>query len=191
MFTSLSKARYYGDFPDNKVSAVAVKVAAGQSPDLVVDRINQLFPNVRAWKREDIQASTINFLVISSNIGTSVGSLIVFALISGFFIIGLTLYSAALDRLKDYGTLKAIGATDQYVRNLLFTQSLLVAIVGFVIGYVMLLGFKNGVAEAGLIIQYPPAAVFALFMVTIFISLGGSFFALSKLNGVEPASVFR
>jgi putative ABC transport system permease protein len=43
--------------------------------------------------------------------------------ISGFFIIGLTLYSSAVDRIRDYGTLKAIGATNGYITRLILLQS--------------------------------------------------------------------
>jgi putative ABC transport system permease protein len=122
-YTTLSKARYYGGFPENKVSIVAIQVKPGYDVASVIKSINTKFYGIRAWDANELQASTISFITISSNIGTSIGSLVVFAIISGFFIIGLTLYSAALDRIKDYGTLKAIGATNSYVRNLILLQS--------------------------------------------------------------------
>ena len=55
----------------------------------------------------------------------------------------------------------------------------------------MLNGFKNGVAEAGLVINYSTVEILGLFLITVFISVGGSFFAIKKINSVEPASVFR
>lgn len=190
-YTTLSKARFYGNFPDNKVSAIAVKVKEGYAINTVVNNINNTIYGIKAWNADDLQQSTIRFITISSNIGTSVGSLVVFAIISGFFIIGLTLYSSALDRIKDYGTLKAIGATNQYVRNLILLQSILFAFTGFLLAYLMLLGFKKGVANAGLVIDYSMPEIFGLFLITIFISVGGSLFAIKKVNSVEPASVFR
>jgi putative ABC transport system permease protein len=190
-FTTLSKARFYAGFPDARVSAIAVKVQKGYDIKKVVDNINTQFPNVRAWDAQDLKSSTIRFITISSNIGTSVGSLVVFAIISGFFIIGLTLYSSALDRIKDYGTLKAIGATNGYVRNLILLQAVLFAVIGFVLALALLLLFSKGVANAGLRISYSAVELVALFLITMFISVGGSFFAIKKINGVEPASVFR
>lgn len=190
-FTTLSKARFYTNYPDARVSAIAVKVQKGYDIKNVVDNINAQFPNVRAWAAEDLKNSTIRFITISSNIGTSVGSLVVFAIISGFFIIGLTLYSSALDRIKDYGTLKAIGATNGYVRNLILLQAVLFALIGFILAMSLLLLFSKGVENAGLRIQYSVMELSALFLITLFISVGGSFFAIKKINGVEPASVFR
>jgi len=191
-YTTVSKARFYGNFPDNKVSAVAVQVKPGQSISAVAKEINQTFYGVRAWKTEDLQSETIRFITISSNIGTSVGSLVLFAIISGFFIISLTLFSSTLDHLRDYGTLKAIGATNAYVRNLILMQSFIFAIAGYVIALILIFLFKWAVTGAGLIIQYSILELFVLFVITVFISVGGSLvFSIRKINNVEPASVFR
>jgi len=76
-------------------------------------------------------------------------------LIVGFVIIGLTLYSAAIDRIKDYGTLKAIGATNAYIRKLIICQALIVSFVGFLIGTLLVEGFRNGIANAGTFFNYP------------------------------------
>lgn len=190
-YTTLSKARFFGNFPDTKISAVAVQVKDGYDIPTVVDNINSKIYGIKAWDAEELRKSTVSFITISSNIGTSVGSLVVFAIISGFFIIGLTLYSSALDRIKDYGTLKAIGATNGYIRNLILLQSFIFALIGFTIAFLLLNGFKNGVESAGLVINYSGVEILGLFFITVFISVGGSFFAIKKINSVEPASVFR
>jgi putative ABC transport system permease protein len=190
-YTTLSKARYFGSFPENKVNAVAVKVKDGYAIKDVVSTINAKIYGVKAWDSMELKEKTIAFITVSSNIGTSFGTLIVFAIISGFFIIGLTLYSSALDRIKDYGTLKAIGATNGYVRNLILLQAFIFALIGFAIALLLIIGFKTGVAAAGLIITYSPIELLGFFLITVFISVGGSFFAIKKINNVEPASVFR
>lgn len=191
MYTTLSKARFYGGFPENKISAVAVQVKPGYDIKKVTENINKTIYGVRAWDAQVLKNETISYITISSNIGTSVGSLVVFAIISGFFIIGLTLYSSALDRIKDYGTLKAIGATNGYVRKLILTQSFLFSIIGFILAYILLELFRVGMEGVGMVFHYSILQLFAMFLITIFISVGGSLFAIRKINSVEPASVFR
>ncbi len=191
-YTTLSKARYYTSFPDTKVSAIAVQVKPGYSVDSVVTSINKTFTGIRAWNSQKLKKTTISNITISSNIGTSIGSLVVFAVLSGFFIIGLTLYSSAVDRIKDYGTLKAIGATNGYITRLILTQSFLFAVVGFVIAMILLEGFRMGVTNSGLVISYSFIEYFVLFLITVFISVGSSlFFSIRTINHVVPASVFR
>lgn len=192
MYTTLSKARYYTSFPEQKVSAIAVQVLQGYNVDDVVANINKSVYGIKAWSSETLKRTTISYITISSNIGTSIGSLVIFAVISGFFIIGLTLYSSAVDRIRDYGTLKAIGATNSYITRLILVQSFLFAVTGFMIAIFLLEGFRMGVTNSGLVISYSFFQYLGLFMVTIFISVGSSlFFSIRTINKVEPASVFR
>src|SRR5690606_25719280 len=133
----------------------------------------------------------IKKILASSGIALSTGTLIVFALITGFFIIGLTMYSSALDRLKDYGTLKAIGASNRYISKLILTQASLFTVIGFIVGYILLMGFKFGVAKSGLVFSFSPLMLLTMFITIALISLGGASFALARIRSVEPAAVFR
>lgn len=190
MYTNINSARFYGNFPNDKLSIIVVKVKDGVNTEELVNRINRTFYGVKAWQIEKLKNSTLSEILITSNIGVSFGSLIVFAMISGFFIIGLTLYSSALDRIVDYGTLKAIGATNSFVTRLILTQATLFAAVGFSIAMLLLILFKNGVANAGLVINLDLPLILILLGVTLFMSIGGSLFAVVKINKLEPASIF-
>jgi len=189
--TTIDKARYYSNQSPNTISAVLVKLQANQNADSITTQINKTIFGVRAWKSEDIAYSTLKKILGSSGIALSTGTLIVFALIAGFFIIGLTMYTSALDRLKDYGTLKAIGASNTFITWLILTQAAIFAVVGFVIAYFLLLGFQKGVAYSGLIFSFSPLLLLGIFVVIGCISIGGASFALSRIRGIEPASVFR
>ncbi|HIY75316.1 MAG TPA: ABC transporter permease [Candidatus Sphingobacterium stercorigallinarum] len=190
MYTSLENARYLADVPIHQVHIIIVKLAAEQQKEQIAARIQQLFPNVQAWDPEKLRKSTVKEILISSNMGLSFGTLVVFAMISGFFIIGLTLYSSALDRIRDYGTLKAIGATTWYVNRLIMMQALLYALIGYLIAMLFLWGFKFGAASGGLKIDLSAGFVLFLLLVTLVISVGGSLFAVRKISKLEPASVF-
>lgn len=190
MYTSLENARHLADVPIHQVHIIIVKLAADQQKEQIAARIHQLFPNVQAWDPEKLRKSTVKEILISSNMGLSFGTLVVFAMISGFFIIGLTLYSSALDRIRDYGTLKAIGAKTSYVNRLIMMQALLYALIGYLIAMLFLWGFKFGAASGGLKIDLSAGFVLFLLLVTLVISVGGSLFAVRKISKLEPASVF-
>lgn len=190
MYTNLANARYFGNVPPDKISLVALQLDSTADKKEVISQINQLYPNLRAWDAKKLQQSTVKEILISSNMGMSFGTLVIFAMISGFFIIGLTLYSSALDRVKDYGTLKAIGANNKYVNTLLITQAFLYAIIGFSIAFILLIGFSQGVKNSGLEINFSVGFISFLLGITLFISIGGSLFAVRKISKLEPASVF-
>jgi len=189
--TTIDKARYFSNQSETSISAVLVKLEPKQNVDSVCSSINQIIYGVRAWPSKKLANRTLKKILGSSGIALSTGTLIIFALIAGFFIIGLTMYTSALDRLKDYGTLKAIGASNKFITRLILTQAVIFAITGFVIAYFLLLGFQKGVANSGLIFRFSPLLLLAIFAVIGFISIGGASFALRKIKGVEAASVFR
>jgi putative ABC transport system permease protein len=189
--TTIDRARYYSNQPISTISAVLVNLQPGANIDEVVANINATVNDVKAWPAPQLAASSVKKILSSSGIALSTGTLIIFALIAGFFIIGLTMYSSALDRLKDYGTLKAIGAGNAYITRLILTQALLFSVVGFLVGLALLEGFRRGVANSGLIFSFSPLMLLGMFTTIGLISLSGASFALSRIRSVEPAAVFR
>jgi putative ABC transport system permease protein len=191
-FTTIERARYLGNFPANKASAFLVKWKPDVSQAQVIANINaSKIYSIYAWNAEELSKSSIIELLTTSGIAFSLGSLIIFALLVGFVIIGLTLYSAVIDRIRDYGTLKAIGANNSYVRRLILMQAFLIACVGFVLGFLLVLGFKQGVAQAGTLFEFPLWVEVGFFVITLFIAFSGSFFAIRRIVSLEPSAVFR
>jgi putative ABC transport system permease protein len=190
-FTTIERARFLANLPNNKASAFLVEWDPAVARDSVIQHINQTIYGIKAWRSEDFAKETIITVLKSSGIAISFGTLIVFALISGLFIIGLTLYSSAIDRIKDYGTLKAIGAKNSFIRKLIITQATIFALVGFVLAMALVEGFRAGIANAGTLFNYPLWLRISFFAVTLMMSIGGSFFAIRRITSVEPAEVFR
>jgi len=191
MFTTLSRARLLGGVSSNKVSAFLVDLEKGADALSVRDSINRTMFGIRAWTSKDFSRATVSTILASSGIALSIGTLIIFAAISGMIIIGLTMYSAAVDRLRDYGTLKAIGADNPYIRRLIVTQALFFALVGYGIALVFIQGFRQGIANSGVLFDYSLEIKIAFFVATLVISLGGAVFAMRRIAKLEPASVFR
>lgn len=190
VYTSLQNARFFSSIPSDKISVVVIRPKKGANVQKIIDTINGTFMGVAAWKAGDIRDITINEILVKTNTGTSFGSLVIFAIISGFFIIGLTMYSSVLDRIQDYGTLKAIGATNGYLSKLILMQAFLYGIAGFIIAYLLLILFKEGVQSSGMILKFDFIFTVSLLAVTLMMSIGGSLIAVFKIRKLEPASVF-
>lgn len=191
IYTTADKARYYSGMSPTQVSGIIVTVPDATKIESVSSKINQIAPDLKAWPAEDIRTATIVNVMTANNMGMSFATLVLFGIISGFFIIGLTMYSVTYDRIKDYGTLKAIGASGGYITRLVITQSVIYAIIGYFVSLVLLIISKIGMAKGGLIISLTPALLSFLFLTTLIISVGSSYFSIRKLRKVEPSSVFR
>ncbi len=191
MFSTVERARAYGRISSDKVSAILVDLEPGADTAVVRDRINASIFGVRAWKAEDLSSSTVSFVLSTSGIAISTGTLIVFAILSGLIIIGLTLYSATIDRIRDYATLKAIGSTNGFITRLILLQCVILALVGYVFSTILLQGFKFGISQGGVLFEYSPTIRFGFFVITVVISVFGAVFAIRRITTLEPATVFR
>lgn len=191
LYTTIQQARYFGNFPDDKISAVLVDVKPGADVQRICATINQNLYGVRAWPSSSLSRATVAFILGTSGIGISTFTLIIFAIVSGFFIIGLTLYSATLDRIRDYGTLKAIGARNSDIIRLILSQGIVFGISGFLIGMALLTGFKQGLAKQGVLFRFSTSLILLFLCVTLLIAIGGTYFAIRRIVKLEPGSVFK
>lgn len=190
-FTTLERAAYLGNFPEHKVSAYLVKVKDKEQEEAVINSINSSLFSVRAWKGEEFANASILTVLKTSGIAISTGTMVLFAIIVGIVVIGLTLYSATIDRIKDYGTLKAIGASNNYIRKLILMQALILGMTGYILGTIFVELFRNGIANTGAIFSFSIGVRIAFFVITILIALLGSLFAIRRITKLEPAQVFR
>lgn len=191
IFTTISRARELAAIPRTMVSAFLVDIKDGEDPIIIRDRINRLMFGVRAWSKSEFSKATVSTILATSGIAFSIGTLIIFAAIAGMIIIGLTMYSAAVDRLRDYGTFKAIGADNFYIRNLILTQALFFSLVGYGLAIGLIEGFRIGIANSGVFFTYSLAVKIGFFLMTLLISIGGAIFAMRRISKLEPASVFK
>ncbi len=190
IFTNISLARELGQFNVNEVSAFLVNIEKGFTPAEIANEINVKHSGIRAWTKRQFSWSTITEILKDGGIGESIGSLIIFAIIAGGVIIGLTLYSAAKDRIDDYATMKAIGAYRKVVTRIILLQASVIAAVGFAIAAMLIQGFKLGVRGSGVHFSFPWYVWLLFFILTLIISLSGAYFASKSIRNVKPSKVF-
>jgi putative ABC transport system permease protein len=130
-------------------------------------------------------------------INDSFNSILLPLVFIGFFIgvtvIGLTLYTATLEKIREYAILKAIGARGTFMVKIVFEQSFIIGLLGFGVG----LGLS--IFASGWIPNIAPEFAVVINLNTImltFLSLLGmsavaSLIPIRKLEKVDPATVFQ
>ncbi len=189
-FMSIQLARKICKISTDQASAFLIEWDSQYTDKQVVAAINKEIPNVKAWTGEDFTDSSLMFFITSSGIVASFGLLVIFAIITGFAIVGLTMFSAVKDRIKDYGTIKAIGGTNGIIRRIILWQATIFSIIGFLVAYVLLTLFVKA-TEGSLDIQITPILLIFLVGVTLFIAILSSLFAMRKITKLEPVEIFR
>lgn len=186
--TTVERAKQLTGFNANSVSAFLLK-CTNQDPQaqkLVVEQINRTIPNVRAYTGDGFVNKSMNYNKKNNGILGSFYLMITFALVAGAIIVGLTMFSSVNDRIRDYGTIKAIGGSNRIITKLILRQAVLYALIGFVFTaalLVLLINLLGATLSIGLLLF--------LFSMTLIMSLLGSLFCLRKIFKLEPVQIFR
>lgn len=192
IFTTIERARKICNMSPTTAHAYLVRWDTTQAnKQAVIAGINASVPHVKAWDAVEFGAASLGYMMKTSNIAVSFGLMVAFAIIAGVAIVGLTMYSSVNDRIRDYGTIKAIGGNNNLIRSMIMMQACLYSIFGFIISFAMLWGFKMMMQGGTLEISYPLWLITFLVVITFGISFIGCLFALRKISKLEPVQIFR
>jgi putative ABC transport system permease protein len=190
-FASLETARELLRMDARRVSFVIVKVRAGGAPEDVASRLRERLPLHRVLTADAFRAETVDFIMTTAALGATFGTAAGLGILVGLVVVALTMFSAVVDRSREYGTLKALGATNGDLAALLAAQSLFVAVTGTLVGEALAVGMVAGMRSGLLAVFLPPAVLAAMPAAMLAICLAGSLLALARLRRLEPAVVFR
>jgi len=118
-----------------KISMVYVKVDDPKSIQGVIESMKQSLEGYPIYSMEEF----LSYLTPGQIPGVTpfIAVLIGLAVVFGFLIVFLAMYTAVLERTREIGILKALGATKMYVLTMLLRETVLLALVGAVIGIVL------------------------------------------------------
>jgi putative ABC transport system permease protein len=118
----------------NDCSYILVELEEGANADEVCASIRKRIPEVDAFPSQKYGEECVNFWMTRTGIGISFGAATVLGVLVGLVMVAQTLYAMVLDRLVEFGTLKAIGATEGQVFSVLLSQAVVMAVAGSLIG---------------------------------------------------------
>lgn len=193
IITSIERARKISGMSPNYVSAYMIKTNSNDPiiNKQIADRITHTIPTIKAATGIEYKEETLTYIKKASGIMISFMILVGFALVTGLIIVGLTMFSSVNDRIKDYGTIKAIGGGNGMLSKLILIQSVLYAVIGFAFAMVLLYGLQAIMVSAHQGMNYSPLVLLFLIASTLIISITGSYFSMRKILKLEPVEIFR
>lgn len=187
-WVSLEKAKEMVTLPI--VSFIYVKFKQPLNGNQIINSMSQQLPGQTVIGKEQfLQNNRAELEEIFLPIITAIASI---AIIVGTAIIGLTIYTATIDKIREYGVLKAIGVSNGQLFKIVSAQSFILVLLGFVLGTIISLLLASALTS---LIGIPPAITFitvlgvgalSLVMATI-----ASFAPLRRLLAIDPAEVFK
>jgi hypothetical protein len=106
-----------------------VKLEPGADPNAVKAELKSRLHDSDLMTRPEFERAIVKNVLTKTPIGITFGTSTVFGLIVGFVIVSLSMFSAVVDNIREFGTLKAIGAKMTDLAILLFVQSLIYGVL--------------------------------------------------------------
>jgi putative ABC transport system permease protein len=115
------------------------------------------------------------------------------AYIVGLLVIGLTIYTATLERAREYGVLKALGATTTALLRVVFAQAFISAALGFVAGagLAWLIADLIGRLLPEMLILIVPATLVGQAPVLLVVAGLAALLPLGRIARLDPLVVFQ
>jgi len=173
------------------VNYAMVIVSPGIDPTQVAAAIVDQDPRVGVFTtdgfaksiRKEIDESFLPIIFILLAIGFVVGAAVV----------GLTIYTATIERSREYGVMKAVGGSPGFLYRIVLSQSAMLTAAGFLVG----LGAAIGVARLAtefvpeFATDFQPGDVLGVLIAAIAMAVIASFVPVRRINSIDPALVFK
>jgi putative ABC transport system permease protein len=129
-----------------KFDSLFVAAKSSEFVDIVEQEIRQLYGN-------DIGITTVKAILktieqFTGGINAFLSSIAIVSLVVGAVGIITTLYTSVIERIKEIGTLKAIGAQNRNILTLFLIEALLIGIFGATFGLIAGIGMGYGLSAA-------------------------------------------
>jgi putative ABC transport system permease protein len=182
-------------FPErqpNKIEVGLIQLQPGTQPEAVKAQLTAMLGNdVRVLTPVELAEVEKHYWESQGAIGFIFGLGVTVGFIVGIVIVYQILYTDVANHLPEYATLKAMGYGDRYLLGVLLQESLLLAVLGYIPGFLISLGlyqlaFVATMLPIGMKVE---RAVFVIIMTFAMCSFSGVI-AMQKLRSADPADVF-
>jgi putative ABC transport system permease protein len=190
VFTTYSRATLFAPRERKLLSFVLVKARGGVDQRELCDRITKE-TGLAAYTRDEFKTLTWKYFAKYTGIPINFGITTLLGFLVGTAIAGQTFYNFTIENLKQFGALKAMGATNGRIVGMIMLQASVVGLLGFGMG-IGLATLFGVMTQGGELAFYTP---WKLLPITggavVLICILSSLLSVRRVIVLEPAVVFR
>lgn len=174
------------------ITFILVKAESNVKLSTLKQRLESHLNQVTVYTQQELIKKTQIYWQQRTGIGFILGLGTLVGIIVGIVVVSQILYSSVSDHLKEFGTLKAMGASASMIYRVIIEQALWMAILGYLPAMMLCLGLAHVINRTqGQLLLINAESAIAIFAVTIIMCIGSAIFAIQKVNRVDPAIVFK
>ncbi len=191
VFTDFKNAQNYFGLREDQTLYILVRAAEAVDLQKLKSDLQMNLKDVDVHTREELTKKQRDYWMFGTGAGITVLIAAGLGLLVGVVVVAQTIYSATVDHLKEYGTLKAMGATNFYLYRVIIAQAVTSGIIGYIVGMSASLLISYISLQGTTAIILPPLLVVALFGLTMLMCVVASMVSINKVTRIDPAMVFK
>jgi putative ABC transport system permease protein len=191
VFTTHKLARLCSPIGEHETKFIAVKAKPEVSLRDLQKRLLARMPEVDVLTSQEFSRLSRNYWMFGTGLGLGIMFTALLGIVVGCVIVGQTMYASTLDRLGEYGTLKALGMSNRELAWIILRQAFLVGLIGYAIGAVAMFFIGRFLPQAGMSFAMPTWLYIGMFLVTMLTCAAASMTSVAKVFRLPPAIVFR
>ncbi len=191
VFMDYENAQELHQMLTNKASYILVKLAPGADAQKVAAEIRRIAPYNDVHTKAEWASRSRSYWVVATGLGMNMGVTVFLGILVGIVVVAQTLYTSAVEHVKEFGTVKAIGGSNWDIYRILGEQALIAAVVGFLLGGVISYAMRPVMATLHLNVLVSPTFATAVFLGTVAMCLGSAMLSFRRVASIDPALVFR
>lgn len=168
-----------------------VQVTDPSRVDAVERLISRSSGGLAVTRRDRVSANDVSLYAQVFN--TPMRFMVAVAFAIGVMLVALTIYTATVERAREYGVLKAVGIRNPRLYAVVFQQALFASAAGFVAGVALSLGVRAVVERLApqFLISIEGPHVAAILVVALAMSVLASWVPVRTVARIDPAIAFR
>lgn len=166
-------------------------VKTTDQPNDVIAQINYRYPELTVRTKSEF--IKVNEVLMKEFFLPIIAVLMVISFLIGILFTGLTIYTATNEKIKEYGVLKAIGASNYRLYGIVFTQSIISGIFGLAIGFIAALLVSRIMINfvSMFYVSLLPIHIILISILVLFMIIFASYVPIRKIMRIDPVNVFR
>ena len=191
VFTSIARGQAYTATPEDQATYILVKAAAGANLERLRQDIASHVKDVDVFTTAELSRRTTFYWMFSTGAGVAVLLAAILGLVVGFVVVAQTIYATTMDHIREFGTLKAMGASNRYVYKVILKQAAIAAAIGYALGMTVSAFIVHASQYGGAAIIVPWPMAVGMFFLTLFMCMGAAMVSINKVTHLDPAMVFK
>jgi putative ABC transport system permease protein len=191
VFTSFKNAQGYANLREDQTLFILVRAVPGTDLNALQRDLESRLRDVDVLPTAKFSSMTRIYWMFTTGAGVAVLIAALLGLVVGVVVVAQTIYATTMDHIREYGTLKAMGAPNSYIYRVIITQAGIAAVVGYVLAMFVSLFVVRASQTGGAAILLPWPMAVGIFFLTVLMCITAAVVSINKVTSLDPAMVFR